>query len=75
MMQLVYKKKPVCFMTTKSVQSIAKTLSFTNKEAFINTKSDPFTYIDMLKEYGVFASARPVIRNRRIIGYKFKKVA
>lgn len=75
-MKIVYRKTPVCNMTIRSVQLVAKTLSFTNREAFLNTKNDPFVYLQLLlKEYGVNATARPIIRCKRIIGYKFKKVA
>lgn len=74
-MELVYVKARISGMTLKMVKSIAITLSCTNREAFIITKADPFRYLILLKEYGIDASARPILRNRKIVGYKFKNAA
>ena len=75
-MKIVYRKTPkrLSTMTQRNVQSIAKTLSCTNRRAFVITKADPFSYIELLREYGIFAKAKPVIRSRKLVGYNFAAI-
>ena len=74
MMKLVFKKRTG--MTQRNLVRIARNIYASTGQCFVNTKSDPFAYLKWLREdYGIVASARPVIRDRRIIGYKFKTVA
>lgn len=62
-------------MAERNIKEIAVTLSYTNREAFIITRSCPFSYLNRLRDYGVSATAKAVIKNRRIVGYKFKNVS
>jgi hypothetical protein len=71
-MKIVWKRK-ACNMTLKAVKNISESNS---SEVFINTKESPFLYLNILKDdYGMSASARPVIKGNRLIGYKFKTTA
>lgn len=74
MMKLVFKKRTG--MAQRNLVKIACNIYASNCQCFINTKADPFAYLNWLREdYGIVAAARPVVKDRRIIGYKFKAVA
>jgi hypothetical protein len=59
----------------RQLKEIASTLSYTNRKAFVITRSCPYSFIFRLKEYGIEATARPVVKNKKLIGYNFLKQA
>jgi hypothetical protein len=63
-------------MRMKQLERIAFTFSFTNrKNIFVVTRSCPHSFISKLKEYGLDVVARPLVKDRKLIGYNFLKQA
>lgn len=74
-MRVVHGNK-ISKMTDKAVTKIALTLLDNSRGwVFINTKENPYSYLDMLKGYGINASAKPKLRNNRVVGYRFKNAS
>lgn len=73
-MTIAWKKpKNVARMTIRNVDKIARELSENISESFAITREDPFIYIQLLAEvHNIKASAFPVFKNRKLLGYNFK---
>jgi len=66
----------VCRMTLRNVEKIARAIYCSTGNIFINTKSNPFLYLRLLRQqYDIKASARMITRERQIIGYNFKNAS
>ena len=72
-MKIVYKKLPMGASTVK-VRSIARILYDRNLDAYIFDKVDPFDCMERLMFYGIKASAVPLVRDRKLVGFKFSHI-
>jgi hypothetical protein len=61
--------------TKQNAKEIALKLYRSNCRVSVRTKCDPFVYLNLLRSYGVFAQAKPIIEDRKLKGYQFKNVA
>lgn len=63
-------RKVVPNMTTRNAKKLALKMYASNCGGIILTK-EPFEYLRILRTYGISASAKPILRDKKLVGYKF----